>query len=256
MRTSRRAPPKSIDRLIPGVGRITIRARRLSTDARADLDRAITRASQAGHLEQLRLLKNRSVSPKAFLAATRDGRVLALKPDHPLMPLYEKWLASSDIRETSRERYRQSWEFIFKSLPGSPTLAGLTGERWDEFLEWRRKEVGNATLNRDRAAYVCFRNWAIEKGYNVPAFKVGQRFKEEPEQSAILTPTQIGILRERCPTSRWPFFWALLGTGARQGEILNLERRDVSMVPAIVVVRSQPGSKARGQTRSNPSPPT
>jgi integrase len=48
--------------------------------------------------------------------------------------------------------------------------------------------------------------------------------------------------------------WALLGTGARQGEILNLRAADVARRPGSVQILSQPGSKSRGQTRIIPIP--
>jgi integrase len=255
--SSSRRRGSAIDRVVPGVGRITIRAARLAKAARTDLDRAIVRAAEAGHLQQLRMLKKRHVSPVEFLEASLCGRLAALKPPGPsspeLRPLVEKWLKSADLRESSRARYAQSWAPLYAAMPAQPLLENLTVEWWHAFAASRRERVGNATLNRDRAAVLAFRSWAEQQGYSLPLFKT-QRLVEEPEGSGILTPDQVGLVQRLCRRDRWPFFWTLLVTGARQGEVLNLRAFDVSRVPPLITIRSQAGSKSRGRSRAVPIP--
>jgi hypothetical protein len=195
MRRKKRVIPP-IDRVVPSVGRITLRTQRMTRAARDELDRAIVRAMESALLEPLQLLKKRQVLPVQFLEASRRGQLAALKAPSsaetlpPLRPLVEQWLKVRDLRESSRARYWQSWEFLFESLPPEPTLADLTVDWWSVFVESRREEVGNATLNRDRAAYLAFRAWAKVQKKPVIEFET-QRFKEEPEQSRILTPEEI-----------------------------------------------------------------
>src|SRR6266581_1375918 len=76
--------PTRIDRLVPGVGRLVIRAGKLNRETRNELDLAISRAVESNHLEQLRMLKSREISPSAFLEAARQNRLLALAPSVPL----------------------------------------------------------------------------------------------------------------------------------------------------------------------------
>jgi len=251
MSSSKRPPPAAIDRTIPGVGRLTIRAGRLTREARDALDQHIVHATQAGRLEQLRLLKSREVSPLEFLEASRQNRLLALRPATPLRPLVSRWLAVSDIRESSRERYEQSWRFLYDTLPENSTLKDLTKEWWATFVEERHEEVGNATINRDRAAFLAFRNWAGDNGYAVVEFK-SKRLTEEPAKSELLTPDRIEAMRDKCRPDRWLFFRAALETGARQGELLNAYAREISQVPPLWTVPSRPGSKSRGKSRSLP----
>jgi integrase/recombinase XerC len=247
MRTLRKSRPS--DRLIPGIGRLTIRTRRMSVDARNDLDRCITRALQAGHLEQLRLLKERQVAPQEFLAAARTNTLLALKPRHSVRPLVAQWLKASDLRESSRSRYLQSWKFMLATLSSDDTLDALTDSWWEDFAAER--EVKNATLNRDRAALLAFRTWAEMRGYTLPRFKSERRI-EEPNASDILTPAQVDAVRRHCRPDRWPFFWTLFDTGARQGEVLNLRAEDISPYKGTVAFPSRPGSKGRGKNRHVP----
>lgn len=250
MRTSRKI--LAIDRIVPGIGRITIRTKRMSTDARNDLNRAITRAVQAGHLEQLRLLKARKVKPLEFLEASRLNRLPALRPSLPVRPLVEQWLWESDLREASRRRYVQSWRFLFAPLPLHATVDALDAAWWSAFIGTRH--VSPATLNRDRAALLAFLNWAKIKGHAVPDCGSARRI-EEPKKSHILTVEQIEAIRRTCRPDRWPFFWFLLETGARQGEILNLQAEDIVEGLGLVIFRSQPGSKSRGKDRRVPISP-
>jgi hypothetical protein len=93
---------------------------------------------RVAELEQLRLLTTRQVSPKEFLEASRSNRLLALKPAHALRPLVERWLQTSDLRRSSRARYRQSWSFLFKSLPKKASTASLmTKDWWTTFVQTR-----------------------------------------------------------------------------------------------------------------------
>jgi integrase len=241
--------PRPIDRVVPGLGRLTIRTARLSADARDDLDRLITRAVQGGHLEQLQLLRGK-VTPHEFLAAGRSNKLLALRPQHLVRPLVAQWLDTRDLRRSSRIRYQQSWNFMFDALPSDATLEALTDAWWEDFAVER--EVGNATLNRDRAALSAFRTWATEvRGYTLPEFNTERRI-EEPQQSEILTPEQIDAVRRYCRPDRWPFFWALFDTGARQGEALNLVPGDIHPYTCSVRFPSRPGSKNRGKHRDVP----
>jgi integrase len=247
-RSSRRT--RGIDRRVPGIGRLTIRTARFSTDTRNELDRYIIRAVQAGNLEQLRLLKDGKVTPHEFVAAARQNSLPALKPRHLVRPLVDQWLKVSDLRPRSRERYWQSWRFMFATLDEGATLDALTDAWWEDFAAER--DVENATLNRDRAALLAFRTWVSEKRhYNLPEFTTKRRI-EEPHPSDILSPEQVDAVRRHCRQDRWPFFWTLFDTGARQGEVLNMTGGDVSTYTCTVAFPSRPGSKNRGKHRHVP----
>jgi hypothetical protein len=160
----------------------------MSPDTRNDLDRHITRAIQAGHVEQLRLLKERQVTPQELLAAARTNRLLALRPVALLRPLVEEWLVMQDLRPSSRQRYRQSWSFILATVPADATIKALNEDWWGKFV--KNRSVSKATLNRDRAALLAFQSWLTQAGRGVPGF-TPKRFKEEPQRSGILSPEQI-----------------------------------------------------------------
>jgi len=166
-----------------------------------------------------------------------------------LRPLVKQWLKKKGLRESSRKRYEQSWNFIFASLPPEPRLADLNVQWWPRFLATR--DVTTSTLNRDRAALLAFQSYAKGLALPLPDF-TPNRFKEEPVPSEILTNEQIIEVRKQCRPDRWPFFWTLLETGARQGQVLNLRRKDVSVDDDTVTFRSAPGNKSKGAERRVP----
>ena len=243
---------RPIDRELPGVGRLTIRTKRMSREARNELDRYIVRAAQEGHIEQLRLLKARRVTPFQFLEAARCNRLPSLRDSPPIAGLVDQWLPDADLRESSRSRYSQSWKALLASLPQGAPLDALTAPWWAEFVSGR--QVGPATLNRDRSALLAFLSWAKEIEHQIPDWRP-KKLKEEPKQSEILTTSQIATLKIACRPDRWPFFWTLLKSGARQGEILNLIGSDVLADDWSLAIRSKPGSKGKGKTRYVPIPP-
>ena len=244
MRSSR--PIRGIDRVVPGVGRITIRGGRMTRAYRDELDRAITKAVRSEAFEQLTLLKARRIFPLQFHAASQRNALESLRPRAELRPLIDRWLKMSDLRESSRVPYRQSWKLILASLPANVMLDDLTNTWWKNFALGR--DVSNATLNRDRAAILAFSTWAREDGHWVADLKA-KRSKEEPKRSRILSRHEVGTLKRLCRKDRWPFFWTLLESGARMGEVLNLCGADVSADEDAITFRSQDGSKGRGQER-------
>jgi integrase len=241
---SQRKPVNPVDRIVPGVGRISIRAGRLNPTTRDDLDRAITRAVEVGALDALKQLHGRALSPLEFLDASRKGKLASVQAREPLEPLVTIWAASGGIRESSRERYAQSWKFLYDSLPPRATLDDLTNRWWVQFMATRSKVVGNATINRDRAALLAFYNWAREQGYRLPDL-APKKQEETPKRSEILDPRQLNEIRLRCRPDRWPFFWTLIETGARQGEVLNLTGPDIDPTCAAIRFLPQEGSKGR-----------
>lgn len=244
-RTSR----KGIDRIVPGVGRITIRGGRLKGEVRDELDRAICLAAEAGHIEPLRLLKGRRVTPLEFIQASRKNQLLALAQPLPLRELVDQWLATSDLRDSSRKRYEQSFRFVLASLSADPKVQDLTTAWWAKFVEWRTTQgpLTASTLNRDRAAVHAFLNWAREAYDGVPVFKTRRRV-EEPRRSGILTRFQVEAVRRHSTPEQWLFFETLLATGARQGELLNLVRSDVE--GDRLTILSRLGAKSRGKERT------
>lgn len=105
-------------------------------------------------------------------------------------------------------------ELPVNSLPPNATTATLTTNWWATFVQ-TRCGLTTSTLNRDRAALLAFVGWSRDHGYEF----------------------------------RWPFFWMLLDTGARRGEVLNLRGGDIGVDADIVTFRSRPGSKSRGRER-------
>ena len=256
------APPKparlatkvrGIDRHLPGVGRLTLRTKKMSSSLRNELDGYIRRAGREGDIVALRLLKERRVSPMEFLFAARANKLALLRPSQAIKALKEEWLDKSDLRPSTKARYRQSWAIIERYLPKDATLDSITSEWWDVFVSGRA--VGNATHNRDLAAITALRGWVREKKkYAVPEFAVDRKV-EEPVRSGILSTAQVALVRERCRADRWPVFWTLFEAGLRQGELLNLRDYDVPQDEDLVVIRSQEGSKGRGKQRSVPISP-
>ncbi len=226
---------------------MVIRAGKLNRETRNELDLAISRAVESNHLEQLRMLKSREISPSAFLEAARQNRLLALAPSVPLKPLVEQWLRQSDLRPSSKQRYEQSWRFVWEALGQDAKLNQLTVNWWSGFVLGR--QVKNTTSNRDRAAVLSFLSWAKEHQYQVPDF-TPKKLKEEPKGSAILTPEQVQRVLKACRPDRLPFFQTLLETGCRQGELLNLRLENLGN--GVITFTSQPGSKSRGKTRHVP----
>ena len=254
MGKSKKAPPR-IDRVVPGVGRITIRASKYRKDTRDALDVAISRAVAQGEINPLRLLKAGQLSALEFLEASRTNKLAVVGVREPLEPLLASWLATGGLRASSAERYRQSWKFLLEELPKEPTLQDISPNWWVRFATVRVEHVGNATLNRDRAALLAFLGWAARSGHEVPEIKP-DRLPEDPKRSEILSPKEIERLEkeiarraEKEGGSHWLFYNVLLETGARQGEVLNLHAEDIDPIRPSVRFRPQEGSKGHGEAR-------
>lgn len=241
-----------IDREIGGIGRITIRTGRFSKAQVRQLDAAILHAKRDGHLDALALLKDREVAPSAFLSAATSGRLGTLRRRQPIAPLLNQWLGTKALRSSSVARYRQSWRIMLNSLPPDAALDDISERWWHDFAGTRT--VKASTLNRDRAALVAFLAWAQQMGHHALTLRA-RKLKEEPVRSGILSDTDIKALQAHCRPDRWTFFWALLETGARQGEVLNLRVEDVEGGDPGIVIRSQEGSKRRGDERFVPCSP-
>lgn len=252
MSTSRKTK-HSIDRRVPGLGRLVIKTGRLQRGIAVELDRAIVRAGQAGNLEALRLLKSGRVSKFEFLEAARKGLVARLV-DKPLIePLLREWLASSGHRASTVVRYQQSWTFMLDALPRGPNLGDLTPQWWAKVVTMRLQSVGHATVNRDRAALLAFISWCRRHRYTNEHLEL-ERLREEPKQSGTLGSQAIQEVQTVCHPARWPFFWTLLSTGARTSEVLNLTLDDIAADGRTLAIRPQEGTKGR-TTRYCPIPP-
>ena len=242
---------RAIDRIVPGVGRLTIRTNKMSRGLHAELDRSIVRATEEGHTEQLRLLKSRRIAPIEFIEATRANRLPRLIPSSPLRPLVENWLASSGLRPSSEARYRQSWKFLFASLPTEATISDLSQTWWNRFVQIRLREVSTSTMNRDRAALLAFSNWARDSGHDWPQFNP-RRLQEDARQSRALSREEILRVMDACSPEQAAFIWTLFETGARQGEVLNLRAENLLVEQLGLTFSPMPGSKNRGRARTVP----
>ena len=141
--TERRDPKAKrryrVNRVVPGVGRIQIRARNAQEFKRRD--GIITKLAEGGHLETLRLLKRGTLTVTDLVEADRQERLTHLTDDvlahRPFLATFEDWLLNRKLAEKTRQDYRERIKRMVAvaqelgELPTDPPITGLEHVAWD-----------------------------------------------------------------------------------------------------------------------------
>ena len=122
----------------------------------------------------------------------------------------------------------------------------------DKTEEAERPGTSSATLNRYRALGSALYSWAaraghVERGTN--PFRMTEAYSERGrERVTFLVAEECAGLLDSCPDLLRPLVLAALHTGARRGELLGLEWRDVDRERQELFLRPENEKAGRGRT--------
>lgn len=115
-----------------------------------------------------------------------------------------------------------------------------------------------ATINRYTAVLSSTLSYAVKKlrWISENPCKTLTRMKESSGRDRILNDEEIARLLEACKQSKSPYLYPIvffaLTTGARKGEILNLEWRDVDLDKGIAFLKETKNGRPRSVALSDP----
>ncbi len=129
---------------------------------------------------------------------------------------------------------------------GDVSLANIQPQAVELYKAKRLKFVKEATINRELALLKVIFSKAVRWGYTArnPVKEISL-FKEEKTPIRILTPEERRKLLEASPDYLKPIVTMALKTGMRQGEILNLQWKDVDLAHDLINVRHTKAKKLR-----------
>ena len=133
---------------------------------------------------------------------------------------YENWVKvhnrSTRTKRTFIERFKLRW----KSLE----IRMLGIRHADDYVKDRKKEVKPATINRELACLKHLLGWAVKRGYLSLNPLAGYELLEEEPYARERVPEEIiNQVLAKLPALFVPVFVLIWQTGARRGEILNLQ---------------------------------
>ena len=137
---------------------------------------------------------------------------------------------------------------LLKAFVGEVWLDDISPATAERFVADRLAQVAPATANKNLRTLKAIFGWAVKRGYLRESPWAGLRPEREPEKvKRVLTFPEVMALLEACPSKRWRAM-VLMGvtTGARLGELRNLEWRDVDFERGWITV----GNKAEWRTKS------
>jgi integrase len=185
--------------------------------------------------------------------------------DRTLGPLVDEWLIwlaePSTLSPRRRlpyspetvDRYRQSWEKLFSSLPkGREARPSHLTKGF--FAQYRKDRVAagraGATVNRDIDAVSSLLRWAREiKELNVPHIMI-QKESEPEGRDRWLTSDEIALVEAAVPEEWWTLFAVLIHTGMRLGEAQSLVWGDFNFRDGVVDVRGKVQLDGTRRTKS------
>jgi integrase len=266
---------------------------KLSTDTtnkrRAeDMERTVFALRRAGRRDILDLLATRRLRladvHDSFTRSPAELEQLRARAESPrLGELVDRWLAhlrspAGISPKTKRRyaprtviRYEVSWKGFFGVLPKGrdATLADITKGFLLEYRRTRTRAQGgrrrmeragegiaSATMNRDLAALGAFLTHARDvEGYAIERPKA-PRERESRGRLRWLSGEELARLEAACPAEWWPFFAALIYTGARFGEAQGLRGADVLLhAKRLLIHEGTRRVKTQESVRDLPVPP-
>ena len=251
------------------------------------IDEVLGRLHDAGRFDLLELLVDCRLELRDLVAAWDQGRsalehakARAESPIlGPLLDEFLEWMASPagiSLRTkrpysvTTVIRYRSSWNAMIETLEyGRDTaLTGLTDGWMADYPNLRKRVIGGverqisdvpleqATLNRDKAALGGFLTWVEHvKGIAVIRPRI-TRVRESQGRIRWLSSEEIEVFRANCGDEWWPYFAALVYTGARANEVRRLRGADVFLREGRLAVHEEDRpTKTAGSVRDLPVAP-
>lgn len=147
---------------------------------------------------------------------------------------------------------KKSWqgdEFNIKKLKdhfGDVPLVNIQPQAIEGYKAKRLGFVKEATINRELALLKTMFSKAVRWGYaHKNPVKEIQLFKEERTPIKILNPEERKKLFDASPEFLKPILFMALKTGMRQGEILNLQWKEVDLATETISIKNTKAKKLR-----------
>jgi integrase/recombinase XerC len=190
-------------------------------------------------------------------AKTWGDKVFAGVPVADELPsLFDRYLADHDFAANTRRAVANDLrKFVvwFTSTNGEAlALARITARDVSDFKDWLRREQAHAvaTVNRGLVSLRRFLGWLADQGHiaSNPARKVKELRHQRLAPKGLDRATVRRLLRElelRADARGHAIFSLLLYTGARVGDVVELELADVDLHKKRVTFRHGKGGKER-----------
>ena len=239
-----------IQKSYKGVGRIRVASG--TNDARLvqRIMNALDEFHHANNLSILRAVKGGEISPQEALdALTKDG-VMAratVGTNNPLLPALESWLATHDVKESTRKSYADHLKQFAKVINKTHTVADLPAV----LLKYREKCAKADTRVVFRVVQMLCQAFAVStngKGTtfyheiaNIP------RFKGKPKKETLAVRVQdIQLLTSLVPKHHAEAIWSLCCTGLRRTEFFEINGASWTLDSEVVKVS---GTKTKNSIR-------
>lgn len=184
---------------------------------------------------------------------------------HTFTQLIDRYLADGAIEhhrsadDTKRHLvYWQSRFAAFALVHITPELIGKERQHLLETPSSQKKKRTAATVNRYIASLSLLFSYAGKQLHWISENPCANliKLKESPGRDRILTPDEIDRLLSACRKSRslylYPIVLIALTTGARQGEILNLEWKHIDFDNKLAYLKETKNGRPRSISLSEP----
>lgn len=244
-----------VNRVVPGVGRIQIRAHNAQEFKRRD--GIITKLAEGGHLETLRLLKRGTLTINDLVEADRQERLTHLTDDvlahRPFLATFEDWLTNRKLAEKTRKDYREHVKRMVAvaqelgELPADPTITDLQHVDWDRLhANWKGSDYDWQNV---RIPLSSFLSNALKRALRpvrervVPFMAVPQL----PRHKNAVSPQAFWRAVKEAPESLRPCFVTMAVLGVGPGEFGQIQQDHLDAEQHLVHV---PGTKNRYRNRN------
>jgi integrase len=128
----------------------------------------------------------------------------------------------------------RTWVLDQADLP----VTKMSASDIERFLEIRREQIADKTLNEELAIIKRFFKWAVDREYiaKSPATSIG-RYKYSEKDVRIFERGELELIWKHATPYQLPYYQMLLFTGLRDGELRNLEWNDVDLANGQLNVR-------------------
>jgi integrase len=184
---------------------------------------------------------------------------------HTFADLTERYLNDGAIEHhrsaKDTRRHLTYWQSRFAShalVHLTPELIGSERQRLLETPTLKNKKRTPSTINRYTASLSLLFSYAMKQLHWISENPCASliKLKENPGRDRILTPEEINRLLTACRDSKstylYPIVLIAITTGARQGEILNLEWRHVDFDNKLAYLKETKNGRPRSISLSDP----
>lgn len=183
------------------------------------------------------------------------------KKDADLNKLFEEFLSYSGINHApnTQKRYNaivNHFKAFLSEYPFINKISHLGPKIFDDYKKWRfEQKAKGKTINMELQTFRAMFNLAKAWGYtknnptdNVKKMKLAKRISPR-----FLTKEECEKFLAVCDEWEYPIYYTFLNTGMRNGELLNLEWRDVDFSRKKIKIREKDSWSPKTNEREIPT---